>query len=65
VKTSTITGPFTGESEVLSESEIRLALKDLGIGKLLVKKPNLFHFSMKAGPNAPLAVLGIGFDLIG
>jgi hypothetical protein len=25
----------------------------------------MFHFSMKAGPNAPLAVLGIGFDLLG
>jgi hypothetical protein len=66
VKTSTITGPFTGISETLPESEIRSALKSLGVlGNLKIGSPNMFHFSMKAGPNAPLAVLGIGFDLIG
>jgi hypothetical protein len=66
VKTSTITGSFTGTSETLNVSEIRSALGSLGIlGKFHVGKPNMFHFSMKAGPNAPLAVLGIGFDLIG
>jgi len=66
VKTSTITGSFTGTSERLGSTEVSCALKSLGIlGNLVVRKPNMFHFSMKAGPNAPLAVLGIGFDLIG
>lgn len=64
VKTSTITDPFSGVSETLDESMIRQALIDLGITRLSVKKPNMFLFSMKSGPNAPLAVLGIGFDLI-
>jgi hypothetical protein len=66
IKTSTITGSFTGTSETLSVSEVSKALKSLGIlGNFHVGKPNMFHFSMKAGPNAPLAVLGIGFDLLG
>lgn len=66
VKTSTITGAFTGTSETLSVSEVSSALKSLGIlGHFRVGKPNMFLFSMKAGPNAPLAVLGIGMDLIG
>lgn len=66
IKTSTITGPFTGVTEILPDSEVRDALRSLGIlGRLKVKSPSMFHFSMKAGPNAPLAVLGIGFDLLG
>jgi hypothetical protein len=28
-------------------------------------KPTIFQFSQKAGPNANLAVLGIGIDLLG
>ena len=50
------------------------ALKTLGLGnphnkyglaQLKVGKPNLWFFTMKSGPNAPIAVLGIGFDLLG
>jgi hypothetical protein len=28
-------------------------------------KPSIFQFSQKAGPNASLAILGIGIDLLG
>jgi hypothetical protein len=65
VKSSTITGSFTGVSEQLPQKEVVMALQSLGLGKLSVRKPNLLQFSTKSGPNAPLAVLGIGFDLLG
>jgi hypothetical protein len=65
VKSSTITGIFTGKKETLPQYEVESALRSLGIRHLHVSKPNMFQFSTKAGPNAPLAVLGIGLDLLG
>jgi hypothetical protein len=42
------------------------ALSTLGLGRgLSVGKPSLLLFSVKAGPNSPIATLGIGFDLLG
>jgi hypothetical protein len=32
---------------------------------LFKSKPTIFQFSQKAGPNANLAILGIGIDLLG
>jgi hypothetical protein len=32
---------------------------------LFKSKPSIFQFSQKAGPNATLAILGIGIDLLG
>jgi hypothetical protein len=64
-KFDTITSPFTGQSEYLPEGEIKVALRNLGINSFREKKPSIFHFTTKAGPNAPIAVLGLGFDLLG
>jgi hypothetical protein len=64
-KFDTITLPFTGQGEYLPEEEIKEALRNLGIVSFREKKPSIFHFTTKAGPNAPLAVLGLGFDLLG
>lgn len=65
IKVQTITGAFSGISEEINPTEIREALKDLGLLTLKVKKPRLLQFTTKSGPSSPLAVLGIGFDLIG
>jgi hypothetical protein len=64
-KFDTITSPFGGQCEYLPEEEIKVALRNLGIESFREKKPSVFHFTTKAGPNAPLAVLGLGFDLLG
>lgn len=32
---------------------------------LFKSKPSIFQFSQRAGPNANLAILGIGIDLLG
>jgi len=68
-KVDTITAPLLeGACSTLPEKQIRFALKSMGLlkGKKIFKSsPNIFQFSVKAGPNAPLAVLGIGLDLIG
>jgi hypothetical protein len=34
-------------------------------GSMFISKPTIFQMSRKAGPNANLAILGIGIDLIG
>jgi hypothetical protein len=65
VKIDTIRGPFTGTIRVLPDEEVREALVRLGIKDFCEKKPSIFRFCSKAGPNAPLAVLGIGFDTLG
>jgi hypothetical protein len=41
-KFSTISGEFTGRSQELPITEIRQALKDLGISRLVVKSPSPF-----------------------
>jgi len=64
-KFETITSPFGGQCEYLPEEEIKVALRNLKIDNFREKKPSIFHFTTKAGPNAPLAVLGLGFDLLG
>lgn len=63
-KFETITDSFSGVKETLPQKEIRQALLDLGIQKLVVKKPSVFWFSTKSGPNFPIATLGMGLDLI-
>lgn len=70
VKTTTITGEFSGTTRVLGTEEIRKALEILGWRKrsLLSQirgKGSVINFSTKAGPNASLSVLGIGLDLVG
>jgi len=65
VSWDSITGPFVGESTTLDETRLRLALKSLGITTLKVGKPSIFWASGKAGPNFPVATLGLGLDLIG
>jgi hypothetical protein len=41
-------------------------VKFSGKGDSMFKsKPTIFQFSQKAGPNANLAILGIGIDLLG
>lgn len=63
-KFTTISGGFTGVSQVLPVGEIRQALKDLGITQLKVRKPSPVWLSMKSGPNFPLATVGMGVDLV-
>jgi hypothetical protein len=69
VKKSTITDPFTGRCATLPAKSIEAALKSMGWngkkGTLFKSKPSIFQFSQKAGPNANLAILGIGIDLLG
>ncbi|QKI79964.1 RNA-dependent RNA polymerase [Erysiphe necator associated mitovirus 16] len=69
VKKSTITDPFTGSCQTLQAKSIEVALKSMGWngkkGGLFRSKPTIFQFSQKAGPNANLAILGIGIDLLG
>jgi len=65
VSWSSITDPFNGESTTLSYIRLRKALKSLGITTLKVGNPSIFWASSKAGPNFPVATLGLGLDLIG
>jgi hypothetical protein len=69
VKKSTITDPFSGTRLTLPAKSIEAALKSMGWngkkGTLFKSKPSIFQFSQKAGPNANLAILGIGIDLLG
>lgn len=67
-KFSTITAPFGGVCETLDSRVLGEALRSLerSAGRRLVfrHKPSIFMFTTKAGPNAPLAILGIGLDLV-
>jgi hypothetical protein len=69
VKKGTITDPFNGECMTLPTKSIEVALRSMGWngkkGSLFKSKPTIFQFSQKAGPNANLAILGIGIDLLG
>jgi len=68
VKKSTIIGQFTGRYSTLREHQIVNALRSMGWngkkGSLFSRKPSVLHFTLKSGPNAPIAVLGMGLDLI-
>lgn len=64
-KVSTITGSFTGTSRTLDQEIIIKALASMGARKgMFTSKASIINFSVKAGPNAPLAILGLGIDLI-
>jgi hypothetical protein len=69
VKKCTITDPFMGSDQYLPTKSIEDALRSMGWngkkGSLFKSKPTIFQFSQKAGPNANLAILGIGIDLLG
>jgi hypothetical protein len=69
VKKTTITDPFMGVDPYLPTKSIEEALKSMGWdgkkGGLFKSKPTIFQFSQRAGPNANLAILGIGIDLVG
>jgi len=65
VSWSSITDPFNGRDTNLSSIRLLAALKSLGITTLKVGKPSIFWASSKAGPNFPVATLGLGLDLIG
>jgi hypothetical protein len=63
-KITTITGLPTGKI-TLPIDDIRLGLKKLKLNRLKVMKPSIRkHFSLKGGPNFPIAVFGIGMDTI-
>jgi hypothetical protein len=64
-KISTITGNFTGESRTLDRNILIQAINSMGLTEGMFRsKASIINFSTKAGPNAPLAVLGLGIDLI-
>jgi len=64
-KISTITGDFTGSSRTLDRDILIKAIESMGLtGQIFKSKASIINFSTKAGPNAPLAVLGLGIDLI-
>lgn len=69
VKKSTITEPFTGSDMLLPTKSIEVALKSMGWrgpkDRLFRSRPSIWQLSTKAGPNANLAILGIGIDLLG
>jgi hypothetical protein len=69
VKKGTIIDPFTGDCQTLPTKTIEQALRSMGWngkkGSMFKSKPTIFQFSQKAGPNANLAILGIGIDLLG
>jgi hypothetical protein len=67
VKISTITGPFTGRGETLPGKELRAVLETMKRESSITfnRKPSVFMFSSKAGPNSSIAVLGLGVDLLG
>jgi hypothetical protein len=64
VSWDSIVKPNSGEG-TLNVGELKAALKSLGITTLLVGKPSIFYASSKAGPNFPVATIGLGLDLIG
>jgi hypothetical protein len=64
VKWDSIVTPNHGVSK-LNVVELTSALKSLGITTLKVGKPSIFFASSKAGPNFPVATIGLGLDLIG
>jgi len=64
VNWDSIVKPNLGDS-TLNVVELKAALKSLGITTLRVGKPSIFYASSKAGPNFPVATIGLGLDLIG
>lgn len=56
---TSIVQPNRGSAS-LSIVELRSALKSLGITVIKTGKPSIFFASSKAGPNFPVATLGLG-----
>jgi len=64
VSWDSIVKPNLGDS-TLNVVELEAALKSLGITTIKVGNPSIFYASSKAGPNFPVATIGLGLDLIG
>jgi len=64
LKLSTITDPFSGISQTLSEIELRVALEEMGLLNRFTLTYKDFHISGSAGPNYRRSPLGAELDCL-